>query len=151
MKIQLDGGKFIDNASVIYLSENNVTIKTGKKYLRFDLSGVVRITTKDFSIRFRMRRYAALPGSVGSGICVKVAMWPENADENPFDAIVVCPHCGNKVRYGDIYIKRGVVYCDKCSREVEELLGDISKNLTDIEKLLPYGIKWEDVKRGEID
>lgn len=151
MKIQLEDGKFINNASVIYLSEKNVTIKTGKKYLRFDISGVKRITTKDFSIRFRIRRYAALPGSIGSGMCVKVAMWPEDADDNPFDAIVLCPHCGNKVRYGDIYIKREVVYCDKCSKEVEELIGSPSNDLTNIEKLLPYGIKWEDVKRGKID
>lgn len=39
-------------------------------------------------------------------------------DMDLFDCICICPHCGKKVRYGDLMLTNGIHNCPHCNVEV---------------------------------
>ena len=69
--------------------------------------------------------------------------------ENPFDTVVVCPHCGRHTRYGDTSMISGVVNCPKCQDQcIKEVMHDKEHDYERYKShdYEPYGVSMEELK-----
>lgn len=78
---------------------------------------------------------------IGS-LCGKFVKVVNDEGKCVYDYIVVCPHCGSTVEYGDLYVTKGVCNCPNCNDELKLELANRGIDDRDWE---PYGIERDDI------
>lgn len=52
-------------------------------------------------------------------------------EDNVFDSTCICPHCGSKARYGDMFTISGIHGCPKCHTELSNTINFDRENQYD--------------------